>query len=274
MSQSGAPAGAQEAAAQLDRLSDEFFEVVHTTDPFNATQLGVSGFDALVPDPSRDGTARGVRRLASVETRLGARAASRLGEQHRVTHAVLARLAWGARSDLEHGLWEGNASAGGYVSPQAMVFQSVPTALLADAAAVDGYLQRLRGLGGYFDAVTRRYREASRDGRVPTEVGVRQAVEQLEGHLGKDVAADTLVAVDLPDRVDPAAFRAAAAGVVEAEIRPAMRRLLACLRDELLPVARGDDEVGIRFIPGGADGYRAAGRRHPTTGLTPAEIHQ
>jgi hypothetical protein len=42
--QNRAPAGAQEAAAQLDRLSDEFFEVVHTTDPFNATQLGVSGF--------------------------------------------------------------------------------------------------------------------------------------------------------------------------------------------------------------------------------------
>src|SRR5258708_20420809 len=110
MSQNRAPAGAQEAAAQLDRLSDEFFEVVHTTDPFNATQLGVSGFDALVPDPSRDGTARGVRRLASIETRLEAIDASLLGEQDQVNHAVLARLAWGACSDLEHGLWEGNAS--------------------------------------------------------------------------------------------------------------------------------------------------------------------
>src|SRR5215469_18362360 len=169
------PAGAQEAAARLARLSDEFFEVVHSTDPLNATQLGVSGFDALVPDPSRDGSARGARRLAAIEAGLDEIDASLLGEQDRTNHAVLARLAWGARSDLEHGLWEGNASAGGYVSPQAMVFRSVPTALLADAAAVDGYLQRLRGLGGYLDAVTRRYREASSDGRVSTAVGVRQA---------------------------------------------------------------------------------------------------
>lgn len=51
-------AEAQQAAAELGRLSDEFFEVVHTTDPFSATQLGVSGFDALVPDPSRDDAAR------------------------------------------------------------------------------------------------------------------------------------------------------------------------------------------------------------------------
>jgi len=267
-------AGPQQAAARLARLSDEFFEVVHTTDPFNATQLGVPGFDALVPDPSRVGAARGAQRLAAIETRLEAIDASLLGEQDQVNHAVLARLAWGARSDLEHGLWEGNASAGGYISPQAMVFQSVPTALLDDAAAVGGYLERLLGLGGYLDAVTRRYREASADGRVPTEVGVRQAVGQLERHLGKDLTADTLVAVDLPDQVDPAAFRAAARCVVEAEIRPAMRRLLACLREELMPVARADDRVGIRFIPGGTEGYRAAVRRHTTTDLSPEQIHQ
>jgi len=120
------PAAAGEAAARLARLSDEFFEVVHTTDPFSATQLGVSGFDALVPDPSRDGAARSARRLAAIETRLDAIDASLLGEKDRTNHAGLARLAWGARSDLEHGLWEGNASAGGYVSPQAMVFHPGP----------------------------------------------------------------------------------------------------------------------------------------------------
>jgi uncharacterized protein (DUF885 family) len=274
MSEQEGTSAAREAAAQLARLSDEFFEVVHTTDPFSATQLGVSGFDALVPDPSRGGAARGARRLAVIEAGLDAIDASLLGERDRTNHAVLARLAWGARSDLEHGLWEGNASAGGYVSPQAMMFQSVPTALLADAAAVDGYLQRLRGLGGYLDAVTRRYREASADGRVPTAVGVRQAAEQLEGHLARDLAADTLVAVDLPDQADPVAFRAEAASIVEVEIRPAMRRLLACLQAELLPVARGDDAVGIRFLPGGTEGYRAAVRRHTTTELTPEQIHQ
>ena len=267
-------AGAREAAAQLARLSDEFFEVVHATDPFNATQLGVPGFDALVPDPSRDGAARGARRLASIEARLDAVDRRLLGEEDGVNHAVLAWLAGGARSDLEHGLWEGNASAGGYVSPQAVVFQSVPKALLDDAEAVASYLQRLRGLGGFFDAVTCRYQEASRDGRVPTEVGVRQAVEQLDRHLGRDIAADTLVAVPLPDEVDGAAIRREAAGIVEGEVRPAMRRLLACLQQELMPVARADDRVGIRFIPGGAEGYRAAVRRHTTTDLSPEEIHQ
>jgi uncharacterized protein (DUF885 family) len=270
--QSVADTGA--AAARLAGLGEEFFEVVHSGDPFSATQLGVPGFDALVPDPSRDGAVHTAQRIASIEQRLGEIDASLLGEADRTDHAVLAHLAWGARSDLEHGLWEANASAAAYVSPQAMVFQSVPAALLGDAEAVQGYLQRLGGLTGYFDAVTRRYREAKRDGRVPTEVGVQQAVAQLAGHLGKDVAADTLVAVPLPGGLDDAAIRAEMARIVGDQVRPAMRRLLACLQRELRPAARPDERVGIRYVPGGAEGYRAAVRRHTTTGLAPEEIHQ
>ena len=267
-------AESQQAQAALAQLSEEFFEVAHTADPFGATQVGAPGFDALVPDPSRAGAARDAQQIARIEERLGRIDPGLLDQAGRVNHAVLAHLAWAARSDLEHGLWEANASAGGYVSPQAIVFMSVPAALLDSAAAVDGYLQRLRGLGGYFDAVTARYREARHDGRIPTEVGTRQAMAQIEGHLGRDVTADTMVTVRLPDGVDQAAVRREAAGIVDSQIRPALRRLLACLQDELLPVARPGEQVGIRFVPGGPEGYRAAVRKHTTTGLSPEEIHQ
>jgi uncharacterized protein (DUF885 family) len=259
----------------LARLSEEFFQVVHTTDPFNATQLGVTGFDSLVPDPSRVGAARNAARIAAIEHGVAAIDPETLGDDDRTNHAVLTRLAWGARSDLEHGLWEANASAAGYVSPQAWVFEAVPTALIAGRPAAEGYLERLRGLGAYFDAITERYRQAGADDRPSTAVGVRQAIEQLEGHLALDLAADTLVAgVGLPSSVDEARFRAAAAGIVDAEVRPAMRRLAATLQEELLPVARDDEHVGIANVPGGAEGYLAAVRRQTTTELTPDQIHQ
>jgi uncharacterized protein (DUF885 family) len=264
----------QQAAAELARLSEEFFDVAHRADPFGATQVGASGFDALVPDPSRAGAAHDAQQIARVEEELSRVDVGRLDQAGRVNSAVMAHLAWAARSDLEHGLWEANVSAGGYVSPQAMVFMSVPTALLDSADAVDSYLRRLRGLGEYFDAVTHRYAEAKRDGRIPTAVGTRQAMEQIEGHLARDVADDLMVTVRLPDGVDQAAVRREAAGIVDAEIRPALRRLLACQRDELLPVARPDEQVGIKFVPGGTEGYRAAVRKHTTTELSPEEIHQ
>jgi uncharacterized protein (DUF885 family) len=274
MSDHGRTADSQQAQAELDRLSEEFFDVAHTADPFGATQVGATGFDALVPDPSRAGTARDARQIGQISDQLSGIDAGLLDQAGRVNHAVLGHLAWAARSDLEHGLWEANVSAGGYVSPQAMVFMSVPTALLDSAEAVQAYLRRLRGLGGYFDAVTRRYTEAKSDGRIPTQVGTRQAIEQIEGHVGRDVTDDVMVTVPLPDVADDAAVRREAAGIVEDEIRPALRRLLACLHDELLPVARPDDQVGIRFVPGGTEGYRAAVRKHTTTALTPEEIHQ
>jgi uncharacterized protein (DUF885 family) len=264
----------QAAAGELERLCDEYFTLVHTLDPFTATQLGVSGFDALVPDPSRDGAARGARQIAAIEQRLAAIDTGQLDDAGRTNAAVLAHLAGAARSDLEQGLWEANASAGGYVSPPAMMFQSVPTALLPDAAAVEDYLQRLRGLPGFLDAVSRRYRQAVADGRDPTQIGVRQAIGQLTGHLAKDLAADTLATVALPAAADAAAVREQAAGIVATEVRPAMQRLLDCLRHDLLPVARPDDQVGIRFVPGGDEGYLAAVGRHTTTSLTPAQIHQ
>jgi uncharacterized protein (DUF885 family) len=267
------------AAAELGQLGDEFFRAVHTIDPLTATQLGVTGFDDLVPDPSRDGAAAGAARLAAIERRLDGIDPSQLDEAGRVNHAVLAHLAGTARADLADGLWEANASAGGYVAPAAIAFQSVPAALLRDAVAVRGYLDRLRALPGFFDRVGSRYRQAARDGRASTQVGLRQAIDQLTGHLARDLAADTLAGVALPGTTGPAtgldqaAVRAELAAVVGDQVRPAMRRLLAVLEAEL-PAARPDDRVGIRFVPDGLDGYLTAVRRHTTTDLSPEQIHQ
>jgi uncharacterized protein (DUF885 family) len=260
--------------AELTRLSDEFFQVKHAADPFSATLLGVSGFDGLVPDPSRDGASATAGKLAGIERRLSAIDLDGLGPADRVNHAVLGRLAWAMRSDLEHGLWEMTASADGYSSPQAMMFMSVPAASITDAAATEAYVERLSALPAFLDAVMVRYREARADGRLPTRIGVGQAIDQLTGHLALSLADDTLLSPRLPADVDGESVRARASEIVADRVRPALRRLLTGLKDELLPVARPDDRVGIRFVPGGEEGYRAAVRRHTTTDLTPDEIHQ
>lgn len=260
---------------ELARLSEEFFQHQHTADPFSATLLGVQGFDALVVDPSRDAADWHARRFAGLERQADELLARQeLNEADQINAAVLSRLAWGARSDLEHGLWEANASAQSYVNPQAMAFQSVPAAPLRDAAAVDDYRTRLNRLGPFFDAMLKRYRQATAEGRLSTRVGVRQAMSQLEGYLGRPVEEDTLLGLTMPAGLDHDAVRAKAAAIVESEVRPAMRRLRDGLERELLPTARDDEHVGISLVPGGEEGYRAAVRRHTTTDLSPEEIHQ
>ena len=259
---------------ELARLSAEFFQIQHTGDPFNATQLGVIGFDDLVPDPSREGSAATMAKIADLERRLDAIDLTALNHSDRINAAVLGKLAWSARSDLEHCLWETSASADAYSSPQAMMFMSVPTVSVGDENAAQQYLTRLTGLPAFLDAIAARYRLAAAEGRVPTRVGVAQAMEQLTGHLALNVEQDTLSG---PLRSGDPRFedsRKQATNILEASVRPAMRRLLRCLQDDLLPVARDDDRVGIRFVPGGEEGYRAAVRRHTTTDLSPEQIHQ
>ncbi len=261
------------AATALASLSDDFFAVLHGVDPLNATQLGVGGFDNRLPDPSQAGSDANVDALRAVEARLAGIDPDALDTAGRTNASVLGALAGAARADLEHGLWAANASAQGYVNPQAMAFQAIPTALLEDRDAVDGYLARLSGLGAYFDAIAQRYREATAAGRSSPAVGVRQAIEQLEGHLAADPARHRLQPPSLPDDVDSAAVRARIAEIITGVAAPGMARLRDVLAGELLPTARGDDAVGISHVPGGAEGYAAAVARHTTTTLTPEAIH-
>lgn len=263
-----------EPNSELAELSAEFFQLQHTSDPFNATQLGVTGFDHLVPDPSRAGSAATISRITGLERRLDKIDAAALNEADRINAAVLARLAWGARADLEHCLWETSASADAYSSPQAMMFMSIPTASMAAPGAVEGYLTRLAALPAFVDAIAARYREAKAEGRIPTRVGVNQAIEQLTGHLALSADADTLLSPLVHEDASHQQQRAEASTILQERVRPALHRLLECLQEELLPVARADDRVGIKFVPGGEEGYRAAVRRHTTTELSPAEIHQ
>ncbi|HEX5118856.1 MAG TPA: DUF885 domain-containing protein [Pseudonocardiaceae bacterium] len=252
----------------LAGLSEEFFQLKHSTDPFSATLLGVSDFDDLVPDPGRDGAAATSARFADLERRLAAIPTDGMTVVDLINHAVLGRLSWATRSDLEHGLWEAAASADGYAAPHSMMFMAVPTAPLRDAGDVEKYERRLAALPEFLDGLLARYRKAAVDGRPSTKSGVGQALDQLDGHLAADLGVFLKVA--LPE----GAGRAKITELVTDAIRPAVRRLRNGIERDVLPSARDDDRVGIRFVDGGEAGYRAAVRRHTTTDLTPDEIHQ
>ena len=75
------------ANPDLARLSADFFQIQHSTDPLTATLLGVAGFDDRLPDPSRPGSQAGIAALAEIERRLASIDPSTLGEADRINHA-------------------------------------------------------------------------------------------------------------------------------------------------------------------------------------------
>ena len=260
------------AAAELTRLGEAYFATQHSYDPYNATLLGVAEFDGLSFDPSREASERAARELGAIGRQVSDIDPAGLSDAQRVDQRVLAALVEGARADAEHSLWAANASAKSYVSRQGLIFQAVPAMTVASPEAAGRYLSRLSKIGATLDALGRRYLAEAADGRTPTAVGVDHSIRQLTGYLALPVSDDALLK---PARDSgQTALREAAAAHITGTIRPAMQRLAELLRRELAPLARPDERVGIREIPGGEAGYRAAVARHTTTALSPRDIHQ
>jgi uncharacterized protein (DUF885 family) len=258
------------AGAELTRLGEAYFATQHRYDPYNATMLGLGEFDGLSCDPSREASERAAQRFAAIGREVSAVGRSGLTAAQRVDHGVLTALVEGARADAEHSLWAANASAKGYVSRQGLIFQAVPAMTVGSAETADRYLSRLAQIGATLDALGQRYLAEAADGRTPTAVGVDHSIRQLAGYLAVPLAEDALL---VPARSARPAVREAAAAHIAGTIRPAMERLASRLRQDLAPVARPDDRVGIGQIPGGTAGYLAAVARHTTTGLSPEAIH-
>ena len=264
----GAAAARAEAAARLARLGEEFFEAVHATDPFNATQLGVPGFDALVPDPSRAARRAGRRGSRRSSGGWATSTAGLLGESDRTNHAVLGPPRLGRPRRPGARPLGGQRVGGGYVSPQAMVVPVGP-----------GRAARRRRRGGRLPAAAPRAARLLRRRHRPLPAGQRATAgsrprsacgrpsTSSTGHLGKDIAADTLVSrvPCRPRRATRRGPRARPPASSLTSVRPAMRRLLACLRDELLPAARPDEPGRHPVRPrrrGGLPGRGAAAHHH------------
>ena len=258
---------------ELAELGEEFFEVQNTTDPLSITLLGVQGYDHLLPDPSREGSARAARQIQSIEDRVAGLDSNALDDVDRIDSAVLARLAWGARTDLEQGIWEASAASEGYASPPAMVFMCVPSVTVASSDAATAYLTRLNGLGDYFDAITERYAQSQVDGRHSTLAGLSRSIDQLRGHLDLALEEDLLANPPIGEGFDAQSFLNESRCVVASSVRPAMARLVDYMTGEMSTVARDDGHVGIMHVPGGEANYRQAVRRQTTTDLSPEEIH-
>jgi uncharacterized protein (DUF885 family) len=258
---------------ELARIANDYFRRWMVADPFTATEFGVPGHDAEVPDPSREAEDAYAAELDRLATRARAVDPATLDPDERVTRSMLLRTIGDQRAELAARLSEVAVTAT-TTGVQTRLFAVIPRAPLSDAERARGYLERCRKLGDYLDGVLERYRQAKAEGRFPPARGVRQTIAQLDDYLASDLREDPLLRPAPPAEVDADAWRREAAEIVTTVVRPALDRYRAALADELLPVGRDDDHVGVCHLAGGADGYAAALRTHTTTDLTPEQIHQ
>lgn len=259
------------SAARAD-LGRRYFTTQHTFDPYSATLLGIQDFDHLSNDPSLDASEQAAADFRAIAADLDRLPTDGLSEAELIDHQVLGTLTWGAERDAHHAQWATNASAKSYVSRQALIFQALPAMTIVDADGGDRYLARLGGVAASLSALGDRYAVEAARGRIAPQVGIQHAVQQLTGYAALPLDQDVL----LKPTASPAgaAVRERAQRIVADSIRPAMLALADRMRDELLPGARDDAHVGILNVPGGEGIYADSVRRHTTTALDAASIHQ
>ncbi|MGH3713454.1 MAG: DUF885 domain-containing protein [Micromonosporaceae bacterium] len=257
---------------KLAALAADHFAAMMSAEPFWATMFGVPGYDALAPDRSREAATTRLATIDALSGRLDGIDAAGLSDTDQITYSMLRRELTDERDQLAAGLLEVSVSAG-VAGALSEVLAAVPTVTITGAEAAEAYLSRLGNLAGFFDGLLERHRQAVADGRTPTALGVRQAIEQVDGYLAAP-DADPLLRPAPPAGVDADAWRARIGHVLTDALHPALRRYRDGLASALLPVGRDEEHVGVCHVPGGPEGYLAAVRGHTTTELTPDEIHQ
>ncbi len=146
---------------------------------------------------------------------------------------------------------------------------------IPDAEVAAAMVRKVAAMGRYFTELAESQREGLRAGRVAPAFAVTDTLSQLDALLATPPAENPAIArLAAPEGIDEPAWRADLARAVTDHLLPGLSAYAEVLRGEVLPVARGDHEVGLAHVPGGAAGYTACLRYFTTTSMSAEEIHQ
>ena len=256
----------------IAQLADELVDALFDADPVRASLLGVRDREDRLADHTEAGEHALRARIAAVAARAGAVDPGGLDEGDRTTRAVLLQQA-GAELDRIAARGVEYTVTDSFFDPVVGTLSRLSMTGVTEAEHADGYLARLSGLPGLFDAIAGRRRAGVAAGRLP----VRRSAEAAVAHLTRYLAApedDPLRRPGPAAGSGSAAFRAARDRLLTEVVHPAVARHRDAVAADVVPHGRSDDRAGLCWLPGGADHYARLVRGHTTTERTPDDLHR
>jgi uncharacterized protein (DUF885 family) len=258
--------------SSVRQLADRFLTDYWAARPFEASSLGIPGYDDLVPDASEAGDAawRGTVEAVLAEARSLERGVGPGPDA--VTLGCIVEYAHQELAEIDSAAVDHTVTAMAFSGPAVLLAEAART-LLGDATAAGDYLTRLRRSGTWIDQQTDRLQAGARKGRLPVAPLVEQAIAWAGDVLASPVP-EAVAAPRPPDDWDGAAAWERERDAVAADVLvPALRRWVGQL-DALLPAARPAERAGLAHLPGGDADYARAIRAHTTLPLTAEELHR
>jgi uncharacterized protein (DUF885 family) len=267
---------ADDTAGPIDsvrQLADEYYEHRLAAQPTYAHLIGDYRYAGSYEDVSRAAEDRDVADLRAFADRAAAISRDGLDDQSEITRAMVAADAASTADLTAHRLAE--ISADPLFGTQATLGVITPMLSLPDAEVAEAMADKYRGIAADFRDRAERHREGLAAGRAPAAFAVRRTVEQIDAWLASPLDDDPLLeTAEPPAGLDVDAWRSRLRAVIEADVRPAAAGYRDVLRDEVAPVARDDEQVGLRYVDGGDAAYADALRYYTTTALSATEVHE
>lgn len=259
----------------LRALADEYWEYTLESQPTNAHMIGDYRYMDRMEDASRSGEDADIAKQRTFVARAEAFDPSTLDAADRITRDTLIYEA--ATSAGVSEMRQAEFGIDPIFGPQVVFQVAIPQMSVETPEHADKMLAKYSAIAVMLDQAANRLREGIATGRVNADFAVAKTVEQVDALLATSIEDDVFLKAQVPAEFteeDIAAWRTKAAQVVEDEIRPAYARYRDVIRDEVGPVARTDEEAGLKYLPDGDLVYARLIERYTTLPLQAEEIHE
>jgi uncharacterized protein (DUF885 family) len=261
--------------AELRQLADDYWDYIMETQPTNAHMLGDYRFMHTMEDVSRAAEDANIARLRGFAAQARAFGPAALSPADRISQETLiyeCETAAGVEEmrQIEFGIDP-------IFGPQAVFQVVVPQMSVETPEHAERMLTKFSAIARMVDQYTDRLRDGVASGRVNADFAVTKTVEQIDTMLASPIEDDAMLTAQMPaaftdDQI--AAWRAQTSEVIASEIRPAFERYRDVIRDEVGPIARSDEEAGLKYLADGDLVYSRLIERYTTLPMHAEEIHE
>jgi uncharacterized protein (DUF885 family) len=262
---------------ELERLLADHWDWTMWWWPTWATTLGDHRFDDRLAPADAASIARFAAERREFLRRARAIGDARFDASDRVTWALFVSTLEGevGTDSCRFDEWLVRAGSASLLGELSYLVELHPLGAPPDG---DNLVARLKQGAQVVDDSIANLRTGLADGRIAPAEAVRRAIAQLDAELEKPIGERSMTkpvrrALEGWPEAARECFRAQLLGAVENELAPALGRLRAMLKSEVLPRARTERE-GLIGLPDGEACYAATIRAHLGMARSPNELHE
>ena len=255
----------------LDSLADRYWKTYSRYNPTIATVRGLHDFDHELRHFDADWLGEIHDEFSSIRTEASALDTEAMHTQEKISARLLEHEASANAREIDQRFMV--APIDPYLGPHTRLLSDTRQNTVGDPAQADALLGRYEKVPDYLSGALTFHMESADRGMTPARASVDRVVSQLDGYLSSDLEDDPFLQLKLPDWPGAHRWRERATDLVTDHIRPAMSEYRNGLIENIAPLSRAQDRVGLIWIANGEEIYRSLIDKYTQLDLEPREIH-